>query len=309
MAWKGKGNTTPGTPQESPHAASGGADDDATDAVTGWQHNRSAQKRIAIGLDPHRPTAKAAPQRPPTRRVVDGFTIVSTALMLIVVLGTLALLASLFRHDALIEGDPAAVWAAQAVSSWWPSPADQESATGILIEEFEQIGSGFGRDEQIGSWIMGPIPDEGVYRIWVWPGHLAWHVVGGHPTARAATQVRIDPEASHGYAGLVARYLDAQNFYVLAVDGEGNYRVQSQVDGAWRDVQPWTASTRLAPAGGDNTLAVEDVDGGLRFIANGSLLYELQATEIVTGATGIVAGASESGMVKVDFDWYEADSP
>jgi hypothetical protein len=268
---------------------------------------------MAIGLDPHRPTAKTAPLRPPTQRTADGFTIVSTALLLIVILGTLALLSLAVRRAAPDELNSPVAWTEQLVAAWLPA---QQPTTTALVQEFDQLGSSFGRDEQVGAWIVEPVPDEGVYRMLIWPGHLAWHVMEGQPITRTATQLRIDTEAAHGYAGLVAGYRDGRNFYLLAVDGGGNYRVQRQHDGAWSDVQPWTASAQVAPAGTANQLAVETVDGGLRFSANGTLLYELRATEAITGATGIAAGAAVGGdaepapgMLKVDFDWYEAETP
>ncbi|HXF60280.1 MAG TPA: hypothetical protein VNK95_01605, partial [Caldilineaceae bacterium] len=207
-----------------PEAARTEAPDDA-------ELDERARKRIEVGLSPRRPTAKAAPQRPPDVQTLP-MPPLALALLLLLILGLTTGLVVMNLSG----------W----MPAWWPRALStgretDSQATGVqqalplapgayilaLSEDFNAQTSALSQDEERQGWRTELLAAESVYRIQVWPGHLAWSLLGLEAAApyRLQTSVVAAAETPDGYAGLIVRYQDERHFYLFAVDGQGRYLV------------------------------------------------------------------------------------
>lgn len=264
-----------------------------------------ARKRMEVGLSPRRPTAKGAVQRPP-----DVSTLPIPPWVLSLLLVAILLVTSLLVISNLTGWRPA----------WWSSrlagePAGTSALAPLgdgsfqlrLTEDFSSASSTLLQGEQRQEWRTELLPAESVYRIQVWPGHLAWSLLGLDAVAdyRLQTSAVVGAGSPGGYAGLVARYQDDRHFYLLAVDGEGRYLVQMQNGDEVVTLQPWTPAAFLNQAGSSNILTLEDRATALRFYGNGMLLVEINDPQYSPGHVGLAGGAQAGDVANVRFDWLQ----
>lgn len=288
-----------------------------------------AQKRQAIGLAPHRPTARAAVQHPPGLRragadtpgscFVAGLVGVALATALLVAAMALgsptswkAVRAEWQRWAQEVEA-PGSAAATSATSATSATPA-VEAAAGAgpamlyLATEFD--GSPvLAEQDASGRFVTGQVADAGVYRMRIWPGNLAWSL----PLRTCFGPYRLEAEGGlaaetpDGYAGLVGRFVDERNFYLFALDGTGRARVLLQKAGEWRVLQDWAQTPGAGPAGSPNRLALEDDGLALAFAVNGVELFRSDDLALPAGAAGLAAGAG-AAVAQVDFDRLRLDS-
>ncbi len=267
-----------------------------------------ARKRIEVGLSPRRPTAKAAVQRPP-----DYHTLPIPPLVLALVLVGVLVVTTLLVVANVAGWTPA----------WWPVRSAQEQAGAgqaalnvplaggsyrlRLTEDFSLASSTLLQGEQRQEWRTELLPGDSVYRIQVWPGHLAWSLLGLDDIAgyRLQASTLVEAATPGGYAGLIARYQDERHFYLLAVDGEGRFSVQMQDGDAPTTLQPWTPIDFLNRAGSSNILTLEDTGEAIRFYANGMLLYEIGSPQYAPGHIGLAGGAQGDDVAGLYFDWIQ----
>lgn len=248
-----------------------------------------ARKRQAIGLSAARPTARAQVYHPPVQRGVNGLPWLAVLLLV----GLLA------------------------VTLWWllraAAPGATMTATGgdsatLLRDDFVQPVLGLAPEVVTGDWSMGYVGD--LYQIRIdQPGVLAWTTLGQidlgayrYDSSLMLTGSSGDSSA-WGYAGLIVRYQNDQNFYLFVVDGRGKYQVQAQENGSWRTLQPWSDSPLLATVGGENLLAVEDDGQALRFFVGSELLFSADDLRLPVGDVGLLAGSRSQGTARVLYDW------
>lgn len=272
--------------------------------------DEQARKRVAVGLSPRRPTAKSAPQRPPSLNTfpLPAWLLAVSMLLIVAVTGLL-------------------VWGnvAESPPSWWPVAADSGGATvtdspapGMTYRL--RIGDDFGSPQSAlrqgslaGEWYTELRTDESVYVMTVWPNRMAWSLLGVSdlPAYRLQTGVAIDASAPDGYAGLMVRHQAEQGFYLFAIDGRGRYSVQVQTRGSTVVLQPWTSVPFLQAAPSTNMLTVEDYGDRILFYANQSLLYTVTSPGLPVGLVGLAAGAQGDEVAEIRFDWlhlYEAEA-
>lgn len=248
-----------------------------------------ARKRQAIGLSAVRPTAKDVVFQPPVER--ENGPLVWLAILLLV--GMLAITAWLLLRNL----QPGIVGAARGAPS-----------TLLLQDDFVQPVLGLSPEVVTQNWSMGYVGD--LYQIRIdQPGVLAWTTLGqidlgGYrfESAQMLTGSAGDNSA-WGYAGLLVRYQNDQNFYIFVVDGRGKYQVQVQEQGNWRTLQPWTDSALLAPVGDENLLSIEDDGRSLRFYVGAELLFTLDDLRLPVGDVGLLAGSRSQGTAQVLYDW------
>ena len=256
--------------------------------------NERARKRQAIGLSAARPTAKAVVAQPPVERDIAPF--VWFAVLLLVVM--LAITAWLLLRN-LQPG--------VAGTSVGNGPA-----TLLLQDDFVKPVLGLAPEVVTQDWSMGYVGD--LYQIRIdQPGVLAWTTLGqidlgGYRFESAQMLTGSgDENAAWGYAGLLVRYQNDQNFYLFVVDGRGKYQVQMQEQGHWRTLQPWTDSAALAPVGGENLLGIEDDGSTLRFYVGTELLFTLDDLRLPVGDVGLLAGSRSQGTAQVLYDWVRVE--
>lgn len=266
-----------------------------------------ARKRMEVGLSPRRPTAKNEVQRPPDVRTLPiSPWVLSLVLIAVLVVTSLLLVSNL-------TGWMPAWWPARAADSGGPGaaapviPLGDGGYTLRLAEDFSSASSTLLQGEQRQEWRTELLPTESVYQIQVWPGHLAWSLLGLDAVAnyRLQTSALVDAAAPSGYAGLIARYQDERHFYLLAVDGEGRYVVQQQDGDTVATIQPWTPAAFLNRAGSSNNLTLEDSGTALRFYGNGMLLAEIGDLRYAPGHVGLAGGAQGSDVAHLRFDWLQ----
>ena len=267
--------------------------------------DQSARKRQAIGLPARRETAQGQVYRPPTIRNESR-----TQQWLLVLFMAMFAVSTTLLVAAKFIGAPTDWQSVQsALLSFWASPVQGATAFVRVEDDFASEQSVLVRDFEYGRWSMGVVPEDGVYLFRLRPGTVAWSTLGLNAITnfRAATSLIIAPETPQGYGGIVARYSDDANLYMVEIDGLGRYRIQAEKEGAWATLRDWTADAAIAPAGQPNELMVEDDGSLVRYFANDRLLFEADAVGLPPGDVGIMAGSVDSLITEVAFDWLEVE--
>ncbi len=252
--------------------------------------NERARKRQAIGLSAGRPTAKAEAYHPPVQAGVSGLSWLAVLLLVALLAVTLWLL--------LRATSPGVALTA----------ADGGASSTLLRDDFVQPVLGLAPEVVTADWSMGYVGD--LYQIRIaQPGVLAWTTLGQidlgayrYDSSLMLTGSSGDNSA-WGYAGLLVRYQNDQNFYLFVVDGRGKYQVQAQEQGNWRTLQPWSDSPLLATVGGENLLGVEDDGQSLGFFVGPELLYSTDDLRLPVGDVGLLAGSRSQGTARALYDW------
>lgn len=284
----------------------------------------AARKRQEIGLSPRRNTAQSEVLRPPAQSKRGGamqwiamitLSIVALILVWMIVsrfLASYPTVASLNNQFNQIL-DRSVTTAATSLATLSTDPAALLRTPGSLPirEEFTNDEGPLVRDFQPRRWSMGPVPAEGVYRIRMWPGVIAWSTLGVDPVPAftLVTEMTISSETPWGYGGLMARYSDPRNFLFAQVDGNGRYRVQMQKDGAWYTLQDWTEASVLQKAGAVNTIGLEDNGAFAILYANGEAIYTTPELGIPPGDAGVLAGSLDPTVAEVNFGRIEMTTP
>lgn len=280
----------------------------ASGQATNEELDLRARKRMEVGLAPIRPTAKAAPVRPPDYQALPMPPVVLALILVAVVTVTIVLLA------ANLSG---------GVPSWWPTwtgvaAGDNQSSDPVahlpeqayalrLADDFSQSSSPLMQGSRPNEWRTELLPVESVYKIEVSPNHLAWSLLGltdlqGY---RLQSSVLIDRRTPGGYAGLIVRYQDERHFYLLSVDGNGRYQIQQQNGDEVITVQPWVMAPFLNRAGSANLLTIEDDGARILFYGNNILIAELSDPAYPLGFVGLAGGAHGQAVAEVRFDWFQ----
>jgi len=291
-----------------------------TDDQTGHKTNNApygdlvdeerARKRAEIGLSPSRPTARADLHRPPAEApspsnsmrwlawLLGGVILVTFMLVLAKVAGAPTSWSSVrAQSSAWLRGDASGVFITDDASL--TAPYRQFTAL-----DFDAGAAGMAEEELSNHHQLYADHTQDAYHMRVWPGNLAWSVLGNACPGpyRVETSALVFSTSPDGYAGLLARFQNAQNFYLFVVNGEGEYRVTLLVDGQWRTLQPWTASQVINRAGVENVLALADDDQMLSFYVNDSLLHTIDTLGPPVGDTGL-AGGAVTEVADITFDW------
>ena len=153
---------------------------------------------------------------------------------------------------------------------------------------------------------MGQVTDAGVYRMRIWPDHMAWSVLAtacASPVQQLETTALVAADAPTGSAGMVGRYKNGSNFYLFHVDGAGAFEVLLMKDGIWQTVQPRQLDPAIHEAGTANELGLLDDGERLVFTANGQILHQIDSPGLAPGSVGL-AGRAVAAPVEVNFDSF-----
>ena len=247
-----------------------------------------ARKREAIGLSPHRPTAKTVVHSPPEPERGQPF-----ALLALVILTATAVVL-LFLNRSIFTRGPVG----------WRAPATVEAGRLIVRDDFAEphFDLPVRSDQDSEQRYVGDL-----YLIQVnQPGARVWTALGQPlPGAyRLETDLRLDPQERYalGYGGLIVRYQNDENFYLFVVDREGRYRIELVEEGAWRTVRPWTTLSSQSN-GGQTILAVVDDGAELRLLVNAVREDTVSDPRLPAGDVGLAVGARSPGRARGLFDW------
>lgn len=269
------------------------------------------QKRLSIGLAAQRPTARAAPLRPPDREDSNRtqfWTLAGVVAALIV--------ATLLLVFAKVADAPTS-WSLviRSFAGGMPPAGFAESdAEGYLLlagSDFAEPDATLAAAERPSAYVMGQVLDASVYRIRLWPNNMAWSILATNcssPAYHIETSAVVASESPSGYAGLVGRYQNDSTFYLFFVDGAGFYEVLLAQDGLWTSVQPRQADSAINPAGIANDLSLKDDGESMIFEANGQVLYETTSPVLPAGSSGL-AGRAGNTPVELNFDSVRLYAP
>ena len=281
-------------------------DDAANPALSQEELDERARKRMEVGLSPRRPTARAALLRPPDVQSLPLPPVVLALTLVAVILGTILLVAANLT-GTLPRWWPA--WTGLAASNPEPTLLDAPSQEYSLrlTDDFGRSESSLRQGVEDGAWHVELLPEESVYRIEVFPNHLAWSLIGVGELRDYRLQVSalVDEQTPDGYAGLIARYQNDRNFYLFAVDGGGRYQILRQTGDQVVTVQPWSPAPFLNRAGSANVLTVQDNGASLQFYGNGMLLAEVDAGPSSGSYVGVAAGTTGADPAEIRFDWFQ----
>ena len=246
-----------------------------------------ARKREAIGLSPHRPTAKDVVHSPPeaTRRFPFPLLVVAG---LVVAAATVVLWRTSFFPLTLPGREPATI------------------EEGRLIEKDDFSEPGFALPEEKNEESdLGFVGD--LYRIWITrPGSRAWAALGRQELGafRVDADLRLASQEAFagGYGGLVVRYQNDESFYLFVIDNRRQYQIELVDQGAWRTLRPWDETAALSD-GRQNVLSVADDGTELRFYINYVLVDTVTDPRLPAGDAGLVVGARSRGQGQGLFDW------
>lgn len=267
----------------------------------------SARKRQEIGLSARRATARKLVIRPPegapgATRTQQGLAVAAVALVVLLTLGVVVTRA--MGRTALggvttgtqlegATGSSTLAWAGDAT----------------IKEEFSDSNGPLVRDFQPDRWSMGVIEAQGVYRIRMLPGVIAWSTLGTGATSafRFSTSVQIPPETPWGYAGIIGRFNPGGNVYLVQVDGEGRLRVQLLENGKLTTLQEWLQIPELEIAGHYNHLLVEDTGEAITVFANGVAVWATESIELAAGDVGVFGSTQTGDVAEANFDWVQLE--
>lgn len=264
----------------------------------------AARKRQEIGLTPRRATAQQAVARPPDARTWQQMQhwLVTAAV------AALAVLALAFALR-LLGNSTGAASSSQGTTAADPAALPDQGAFAPVQDDFAGEESVLVRDFQSRRWSMGTV--DGVYRIRMWPGVIAWSTLGqgALESFRLATSITVARDTPQGYGGIIARYRDDDHLYLVEIDGGRRFRVRARDGGEWLILQDWTQHPALKEAGQANELVVEDRPGenggAISIFANGESLATIDPVTLAPGDAGVVAGSLLPAVAEANFDWLQ----
>jgi len=260
-----------------------------------------ASKRTSIGLSAHRPTAPSSVQRPPNA----GLTLSAWWLVFLLIMLMLAI--SILLVARVIA--PATTWD-EVVGLLRGAPV--ATAARVHFQDDFKRDQGMLRTITIpGQAAVAVLPEEGVYRLDVWPGYLAWSrfTVTDADALTIDATATIAAETPDAAVGLIGRFVNEANYYRFAVDGEGRFSVMRYQSGEMQEVVRLTAATALKPAGGANRLTLRDDGRMLEFRANDATLTVIPADAAPVTSVGVGAQATVAESVTITFDEISVSTP
>lgn len=120
-----------------------------------------------------------------------------------------------------------------------------------------------------------------------------------------------DSAVTAGY-GIVFRYIDADNYNVFTVDGQGRYSIWVRLDGEWRELRgetdAWTPSDAVHPIGETNTLSVDIVGDEFTAYVNDEMLVKITDDTFDEGAVGIYLASTRSSTASLLVDAFSVNN-
>ncbi len=247
-----------------------------------------ARQREAIGLARQRPTAKAVVNSPPEPKSTIPLIVPMIVVLAVVAAGLIFWRASGIRQLSMGERT-------------LPAPAEERL---IARDNFTEphFSLPVQENEAFDQRYVGDLYQISVLR----PGERAWATLGqmrlGAYRFEADLRLALQDELAWGYGGLIVRFQNEGNFYLFAVDGQGEYQVQLVENGAWRTIEAWTPAPALS-AGSQNVLTVVDDGVQLIFFINSTHVSSVPEPRLPVGDVGLLVGARSQGQAQGLFDW------
>ncbi len=185
-----------------------------------------------------------------------------------------------------------------------------ESGSTLFSDDFSEELSGWGVWDREGGSVMY---DQDGLRIVVNETQFDYWSVAG----RNFGDVQVDVDAkklagsNDNDFGIICRYLDKNNFYMLVISSDGYYGIAKVSMGQYSMIgaDQLQYSSAIAQDSRPNHLRADCVGSTLRLYANGQLLMEAKDKDFTSGDVGLLAGAYDESGVDVLFDNFVVKKP
>jgi len=181
----------------------------------------------------------------------------------------------------------------------------------LFSDDFSDPPSGWGIWSRDGAKVAY---HDGGLRIWVSETQYDfWSVAGKNFTdvQVEADATRLDGPDDNDF-GILCRYLDKDNFYMLVVTSDGYYGIAKMRGGQYSmigsDQLQYTGSA-INRGSSSNHLRADCIGSTLRLYANGQMLMEARDTDFSSGDVGVLAGAYNTPGVDILFDNFVVKKP
>lgn len=186
----------------------------------------------------------------------------------------------------------------------WSSRAEEAPAEEVLFfDDFSDPPSGWGLQNREGAQV--DYFAESLRFLVRQPQNDVWSVTG-----KNYQDISVEVDAikfagpDNNDFGVICRYQDRKNFYMLVISSDGYYGIVQIKDGQYRMIGStelqYSESIRNGQA--VNHLRADCVGDVLRLYVNGQMLIEARNADFLSGDVGLVAGAYQEEGVEILFD-------
>lgn len=169
----------------------------------------------------------------------------------------------------------------------------------LLDEPFDRRGSWtISSDSEFGSEIV-----DGTYQMYMdKPQWMAWAESGKVSTDDVIVDldVMLADGASENNQGLMCRYADDQNFYAMTIGNDGWVEILKVFNGEQTQLFGEFFTSQIDPV--SNHLQGFCIGDRLIFYANGTLLADINDSDLQFGDVGVIIGSFDDPQVTIRFD-------
>lgn len=182
--------------------------------------------------------------------------------------------------------------------------------TVLFSDDFSKTPNGWGNWDRDGSKVEYA---DGGLRILVNEDQFDFWSVSGHRFEDARIEVdalkRSGPD-DNDY-GVICRYVDKDNFYMLVVSSDGYYGIAKMKTGRYSMIgsDQLQYSQAIAQGNVSNHLRADCIGSKLSLFANGQKLMEASDADFASGDVGVLAGSYNGKGVEVLFDNFIVKTP
>ena len=138
-------------------------------------------------------------------------------------------------------------------------------------------------------------------------------VVYGRPQLNF-TDVTIEVDATKssepaGTYGVICRYVDSDNYYVLQVTDTGSYAIYKLKGGQWEALAEFGQSAAIQTGAATNHLRADCVGDTLALYVNDEKVAEAQDSDFASGDVALMAGSYDTPGVEILFDDFVVRQP
>lgn len=152
------------------------------------------------------------------------------------------------------------------------------------------------------NWAFGY--ENGDYFIFVnYPNAAIWSVrFENHADVRIQTHALRSEGPQNGYYGVVCRFIDASNYYMLVVGEDGSYGIGKMLGGSLDFIDKRVDESGIVYRGQTpNQVEGDCLGSNLTLVVNGQTLMQVQDPSFKQGNIGLVAGVPSTYGLKVIF--------
>jgi hypothetical protein len=180
----------------------------------------------------------------------------------------------------------------------------------VFVDGFDKTDSGWDRRLEDGN-----ITDyeAGHYRIYVDKPSIFYWANPGLDFADVSLEVEATKTSGpdNNFFGLLCRYQDRLNFYMLAVSSDGYFSIQKYQEGIFSHLvaDDWQFSQYIHQGKTTNVLRADCIGDTLKLYVNGTMVAEAQDATFQNGDVGLTAASLDLAGTNILFDNFVAAKP